>query len=64
MMWVGMDQVGKHLYYIGAQKLNSSLAYLLTTCAFQLFFGKLYTFFSIKYVFLTAIFIFEIGSGK
>jgi MFS family permease len=37
-------------------------AYLLTTCAFQLFFGKLYTFFSIKYVYLTAIFIFEVGS--
>ena len=37
-------------------------AYLLTTCAFQLFFGKLYTYFSIKWVYLTAIFIFEIGS--
>lgn len=37
-------------------------AYLLTTCAFQLFFGKLYTFFSIKYVYLTAIAVFEIGS--
>lgn len=30
--------------------------------AFQLFFGKLYTFFSIKWVYLTAITIFEIGS--
>lgn len=30
--------------------------------AFQLFFGKLYTFFSIKWVYLTAILIFEIGS--
>ena len=38
-------------------------AYLLTTCAFQLFFGKLYTFFSIKYVYLIAIAIFEIGSA-
>ncbi len=37
-------------------------AYLLTTCAFQLFFGKLYTFFSIKWVYLGAIFVFEIGS--
>ncbi|MCJ1387089.1 MFS sugar transporter [Xylographa soralifera] len=37
-------------------------AYLLTTCAFQLQFGKLYTFFSIKWVFLTAIAIFELGS--
>jgi hypothetical protein len=37
-------------------------AYLLTTCAFQLFFGKLYTFFSIKYVYLAAFLIFEVGS--
>ncbi|KAI4261784.1 MAG: hypothetical protein L6R42_003024 [Xanthoria sp. 1 TBL-2021] len=37
-------------------------SYLLTTCAFQLFFGKLYTFFSIKWVYLTAIAIFELGS--
>ena len=37
-------------------------AYLLTTCAFQLMFGKFYTYFNIKWVYLTAIFIFEIGS--
>lgn len=37
-------------------------SYLLTTCAFQLFFGKLYTFFSIKWVYLSAIAIFELGS--
>ena len=37
-------------------------AYLLTTCAFQLLFGKFYTFFSIKWVFLVALFIFEVGS--
>lgn len=38
-------------------------SYLLTTCAFQLFFGKLYTFYSIKWVYLIAIGIFEIGSA-
>ncbi|KIV78208.1 hypothetical protein PV11_09949 [Exophiala sideris] len=38
-------------------------AYLLTTCALQLFFGKLYTYYSIKYVYLTTIAIFEIGSA-
>jgi hypothetical protein len=38
-------------------------AYLLTTCAFQLFFGKLYTFFSIKWIYLSALVIFEIGSA-
>lgn len=38
-------------------------SYLLTTCAFQLFFGKLYTFYSIKWVYLTAIGVFEVGSA-
>lgn len=38
-------------------------AYLLTTCTFQLFYGKLYTFFSMKKVFLAAVSIFEIGSA-
>jgi MFS family permease len=37
-------------------------AYLLTTAAFQLLFGKFYTFFSIKLVYLIAIGIFELGS--
>ncbi|SLM39060.1 mfs multidrug [Lasallia pustulata] len=38
-------------------------AYLLTNCAFQLVFGKLYTFFSIKATFLTSILLFEAGSA-
>ncbi|EMD00433.1 hypothetical protein BAUCODRAFT_28789 [Baudoinia panamericana UAMH 10762] len=37
-------------------------AYLLPGCAFQLLAGKLYTYLSIKWVFLTALFIFEVGS--
>jgi len=37
-------------------------AYLLTLCAFQLFFGRLYYRFSAKWVFLFCLFIFEIGS--
>ncbi|KAL9611838.1 MAG: hypothetical protein Q9167_003532 [Letrouitia subvulpina] len=37
-------------------------AYLLTSCAFQLLFGKVYTFYNPKWVFITAIIIFEIGS--
>jgi len=37
-------------------------SYLLTTCAFQLMFGKLYTFYSIKWVYLIALGIFELGS--
>ncbi|RFU26811.1 hypothetical protein B7463_g9527, partial [Scytalidium lignicola] len=35
---------------------------LLTTCSTLLFFGKLYTYFSVKIVFLTAIGLLELGS--
>lgn len=38
-------------------------AYLLATCAFQLLFGKLYTFYSVKLVFLSTVALFEIGSA-
>ncbi|CAK7239686.1 MAG: hypothetical protein STHCBS139747_001121 [Sporothrix thermara] len=38
-------------------------AYLLATCVFQLMFGKGYTFYSIKTVFLAAVLLFEIGSA-
>ncbi|KAI0385082.1 major facilitator superfamily domain-containing protein [Hypomontagnella monticulosa] len=37
-------------------------AYLLTLSSFQLFYGKLYSLFSIKAVYLTTIALFEIGS--
>lgn len=38
-------------------------AYMLTNCAFQLVFGKLYTCFRVKNVFLTSIMLFEVGSA-
>jgi MFS family permease len=38
-------------------------AFLLSNCAFLLVFGKLYTIFNVKYTFLTAIFLFEVGSA-
>ncbi|OIW30323.1 putative MFS multidrug transporter [Coniochaeta ligniaria NRRL 30616] len=38
-------------------------AYLLSNSAFQLMYGKVYTFFSIKAVFLTAVALFEVGSA-
>ncbi|KAL2880978.1 hypothetical protein SGCOL_003631 [Colletotrichum sp. CLE4] len=38
-------------------------AYLLTTCAFQLLFGKLYANFPIKRVFLCSVVLFEVGSA-
>ncbi|KAI1384888.1 major facilitator superfamily domain-containing protein [Hypoxylon trugodes] len=37
-------------------------AYLLTLSSFQLFYGKLYSHFSIKLVYLAAIALFEVGS--
>jgi hypothetical protein len=37
-------------------------AYLLTNCAFQLFYGKLYRIFPLRWVFMTALFVFELGS--
>ncbi|KAK9446483.1 putative MFS multidrug transporter [Limtongia smithiae] len=38
-------------------------SYLLTFAAFQLLFGKIYQFYSIKYVFLFATVVFEVGSA-
>ncbi|CAG8037654.1 unnamed protein product [Penicillium salamii] len=38
-------------------------AFLLTTCSFQLFFGKLYTLLPLKWTFVGAVLIFEIGSA-
>ncbi|KAJ6009432.1 hypothetical protein N7522_004448 [Penicillium canescens] len=38
-------------------------AFLLTTCSFQLLFGKLYTLLSLKWTFIGAVSIFEAGSA-
>ncbi|MCJ1423860.1 hypothetical protein MMC29_001745 [Sticta canariensis] len=38
-------------------------AFQLPTAAFQLFFGRMYTFYSPKWIFLTLIFVFEVGSA-
>ncbi|KAL1852792.1 hypothetical protein Daus18300_012036 [Diaporthe australafricana] len=37
-------------------------AYLLPGCAFQLLFGKLYSLFSVKWVYLTGLVLFEVGT--
>lgn len=37
-------------------------AYFLTNCAFQLFYGKLYTLYDVKWIYMGAVAIFEIGS--
>ncbi|KAI2606609.1 putative MFS multidrug transporter [Hypoxylon sp. NC1633] len=38
-------------------------AYLLTTCTFQLLFGRLYTLYAPKTVYITAVILFEAGSA-
>lgn len=53
----------KLLWFLLLTKVRYGSAYLLTMCAFQLGFGKLYTFFSVKIIYLTALAIFEIGSA-
>lgn len=36
---------------------------MITNCAFQLVFGRIYTCFRVKYVFLTSFVFFEVGSA-
>ncbi|KAI0024401.1 major facilitator superfamily domain-containing protein [Xylariomycetidae sp. FL0641] len=38
-------------------------AYLLTTCAFQLLFGKIYKFYPVRLVYVISIVLFEVGSA-
>ncbi|KAI0491193.1 major facilitator superfamily domain-containing protein [Xylaria cf. heliscus] len=38
-------------------------AYLLTSCAFQLLFGKLYSFYPIRVVYALSVVLFEVGSA-
>lgn len=47
---------------ISASSPDSYAAYMLTTASLQLLSGKFYSFFSIKWVFLASIFLFELGS--
>ncbi|GAB1192992.1 hypothetical protein APSETT444_002194 [Aspergillus pseudonomiae] len=43
--------------------LTWGISYLLTTASSQLLIGKFYTIYNIKWVFLTALLIFEVGSA-
>lgn len=38
-------------------------SYLLTLCAFQLVWGRIYTFYSVKLTFIAAVLVFELGSA-
>jgi len=42
--------------------VSSNQVFLLTTASFQLFYGTAYSYFSIKYTFLLAVGVFELGS--
>lgn len=61
-MWVGMQRKLSSPPLL--EKINESLnrIYPLMSCAFQPSYGKIYTLFSSKHVFLAALLIFEIGS--
>lgn len=60
MVW--KQHVSSHEIRFSALSNTSNPGYLLTTSAFQLFYGRIYSNFSIKYTMLIAILIFEIGS--
>jgi MFS family permease len=38
-------------------------SYMLTACGFILMYGRIYTFYNTKWVFLSGIFLFEVGSA-
>lgn len=42
---------------------STGSAYLFTLCAFQLLFGKRYSLFPIKWVFIASVITFEVGSA-
>jgi MFS family permease len=56
------QRIARGSYKLQAQ-IPTGSAYLFTLCGLQLFFGKLYTLFSIKWVFIISVVIFEIGSA-
>jgi MFS family permease len=63
-LWlIGMISLPTDDMYLPSEFSNLSPHLTSFLGAFQLFFGKLYTFFPIKYVYLVALFIFEIGSA-
>ncbi|KZF26350.1 putative MFS multidrug transporter [Xylona heveae TC161] len=57
-----IPQITDHFRSLGDVGWYGS-AYMLTSCSFQLLLGRVYTFYSPKWVFLTTIIIFEIGSA-
>ena len=56
-----IPKITDHFHALGDVGWYAS-AYLLTNCSFQLMWGKLFTFYIVKWVYLVALFIFELGS--
>lgn len=63
-MWVGMQRksCSSDVGHLKNFDKSWKRIYPLTSCAFQPSYGKIYTLFSSKPVFLAALLIFEIGS--
>ena len=59
----GMDQLISYQHAVSPSSiLSGTIRRSQKPTAFQLLFGKFYSLFSVKWVFLVALFIFEIGS--
>lgn len=56
---IGLDELATDIL---SQLIRYGSGYLLPTCAFQLLSGKLYSRYPAKWVFLGALFLFELGS--
>lgn len=59
MVWICIVSL---LYLLPLEKYVHKPISFITFAAFQLIFGKLFSFYSIKYVFLASVVIFEVGS--
>jgi hypothetical protein len=60
--WYGKEIIIMSLGCYGNSNISPGSSYLLTTTALQPSFGRIYTYFNVKYVYLFALVLFELGS--
>lgn len=60
--WYGKDITSKTASCLKNSDILTGSSYLLTTTALQPSFGRIYTYFNVKYVYLFALVLFELGS--